>query len=165
MSPVHAPRISNSSSILSLRKQLGGVVRLLSFINHTDIGSYREAINAYPGGQDPVPDMTAHRRQRRVKYGFGFNTEQELTRDLRALGRLGWNEGANESFAYTEVDRTALSGAGYRGRWWKRSKGKLGAALVVNGISGDHRRNLALGGLGFLLGDSGLNYGTERRHR
>jgi high affinity Mn2+ porin len=37
-------------------------------------------------------------------------------------------------------------------------------ACVVgsNGISGDHRRYLALGGLGFLLGDGALNYGTER---
>jgi high affinity Mn2+ porin len=33
---------------------------------------------------------------------------------------------------------------------------------VVNGISGDHREYLALGGLGFLLGDGALTYGTER---
>jgi hypothetical protein len=31
--------------------------------------------------------------------------------------------------------------------------------FVVNGISGDHRRYLALGGLGFLLGDGAVNYG------
>jgi high affinity Mn2+ porin len=49
--------------------------------------------------RDPVPDITAHCRQGRVKYGFGLNTEQELTQDLRAFGTLGWNDGANESFA------------------------------------------------------------------
>ena len=38
----------------------------------------------------------------------------------------------------------------------------MGAAFVANGISGDHRRYLALGGLGFILGDGGLNYGLEK---
>ena len=59
------------------------------------------------------------------------------------------------------MDRTALFGAYYRGRW-KRSKDKVGAAFVINGISGDHRRYVALGGLGFVLGDGALTYGTER---
>src|SRR5580704_15426173 len=36
------------------------------------------------------------------------------------------------------------------------------ASFVMNGISGDHRRYLALGGQGFILGDSGLNYGLEK---
>ena len=146
----------------SLRKKNPGVVRLLAFVNHANMGSYREAINAYLDGQDSVPDITAHRQQGRVKYGFGLNTEQQLTPDLRVFGRLGWNDGANESFAYTEVDRTALFGADYRGRLWKRSRDKIGAAFVINSISGDHRLYLALGGLGFLLGDGALNYGTER---
>jgi hypothetical protein len=33
---------------------------------------------------------------------------------------------------------------------------------VVNGISAAHARYLALGGLGFILGDGGLNYGAEK---
>ena len=49
-----------------------------------------------------------------------------------------------------------------RGDAWKRRFDKLGVAGVVNGLSGDHREYLALGGLGFLLGDGALNYGTER---
>jgi len=32
----------------------------------------------------------------------------------------------------------------------------------VNGLSGDHREYLALGGLGFLLGDGRLKYRTEQ---
>ena len=48
------------------------------------------------------------------------------------------------------------------GRAWRRKLDKLGAAYVVNGLSGDHREYLALGGLGFLLGDGALNYGTEQ---
>lgn len=52
-------------------------------------------------------------------------------------------------------------GADFRGKLWKRPQDKIGAAFVVNGISREHSRYLALGGLGFLLGDGGLRYGTE----
>ncbi len=139
-----------------------GVVRALGYVNHADMGSYREAIDGYLSGTDPVPDVTLYRKQGRVKYGFGLNGEQELTSLWRAFGRLGWNDGATESFAYTEIDRTAEVGSDFRGKHWHRSQDKVGAAFVANGISGDHRRYLALGGLGFILGDGGLNYGLEK---
>ncbi len=138
------------------------VVRGLAFVNHADMGSYREAIDGYISGRDAVPDITLYRQQGRVKYGFGLNAEQELTPLLRAFGRLGWNDGANESFAYTEIDRSAEAGADFRGKPWHRRDDKVGAAFVANGISGDHRRYLALGGDGFILGDGGLNYGLEK---
>ena len=139
-----------------------GVVRLLSYVNHADMGSYRQAIDAFLAGRDPVPDVTKYRRQGRVKYGFGVNLEQPLTDRLRAFARLGWNDGRNESFAYTEVDRTLVFGADLRGDVWRRKLDKIGGAYVVNAISGDHRRYLALGGKGFLLGDGALTYGRER---
>ena len=138
------------------------VLRALAFVNHANMGSYREAIDGYLSDKDDVPDVTLYRRQGRVKYGFGLNGEQELTRLLRAYWRLGWNDGRNESFAYTEIDRTAAIGGDFRGRPWHRAQDKAGAAYVANGISGDHRRYLALGGLGFILGDGGLNYGLEK---
>jgi high affinity Mn2+ porin len=138
------------------------VLRLLTFVNHANMGSYREAIGGFLSGQDTVPDVTKYRKQGRAKYGFGVNVEQPLTSQWRTFGRLGWNEGANESFAYTEVDRTASIGSDLYGKSWHRSNDKIGAAFVVNGVSGDHRRYLQLGGLGFILGDGGLTYGLEK---
>jgi len=146
----------------ALLPKRASVVRALGFVNHADMGSYREAINGYLSGKDAVPDVTLYRKQGRVKYGFGLNVEQELTPLWRAFGRLGWNEGANESYAYTEIDRTAEIGTDFRGKPWRRPQDKVGAAFVANGISGDHRRYLALGGLGFILGDGALNYGLEQ---
>jgi hypothetical protein len=138
------------------------VIRGLGFVNHANMGSYREAIDDYLSGKDATPDITLSRKQGRVKYGFGLNMEQELTSVWRAFGRLGWNDGATESFAYTEVDRTAVAGTDVSGKAWHRRSDKIGAAFVINGISADHRRYLELGGLGFLLGDGGLNYGLEK---
>jgi hypothetical protein len=137
-------------------------LRLLSYINHADMGSYREAIDGYLSGHDSVPDVTLYRRQGRIKYGFGVNLEQDITSEWRAFSRLGWNDGRNESFAYTEVDRTVSIGSDLTGKLWHRPEDKLGAAFVANAISGDHRRYLALGGLGFILGDGALNYGLEK---
>lgn len=145
-----------------LVKDRATVLRLLSFVNHAAMGSYRMANQAYSRGDDPAPDVTAHRRQGRVKYGFGANAEQELTADLRAFARFSWNEGHNESFAYTEADQALSLGADLRGSRWKRPRDTAGVALLVNAISGDHRSYLALGGLGFLLGDGGLTYGREK---
>jgi high affinity Mn2+ porin len=145
-----------------LFKNRSTIIRPLAFLNHADMGSYREAIDGYLSGKDTVPDITKYRQQGRVKYGFGLNVEQQLSSLWRAFGRLGWNDGATESFAYTEVDRTAVLGSDFSGKLWHRSSDKIGAAYITNGISGDHRRYLALGGLGFILGDGGLKYGLEK---
>lgn len=138
-----------------------GVVRLLGYINHANMGSYREAIDAFLAGVDPVPDIEAHRRQGRVKYGFGLNLEQELFGPVRAFARAGWNEGENESFAFTEVNDTVALGGDVRGTPWNRPQDRAGLAVVSNGLSGPHREYLALGGHGFVLGDGRLNYGRE----
>jgi len=145
-----------------LFRRHASTVRLLSYVNHADMGSYREAIDEYRAGLVSVPEITAGRRLGRVKYGFGVNLEQDLPRDFRGFARWGWSDGHNESFAYTEVDRTGDLGLDLQGTAWKRRLDKVGAAYVVNGLSGDHREYLALGGLGFLVGDGRLNYGTER---
>lgn len=150
---------------LEVRKSLlhgrQGTWRFLSYVNHANMGSYREAVDAFLAGMDPVPNIGAHRRQRRVKYGFGLNAEQQLPKSFRLFGRFGWNEGKNESFAYTEVNQAFEFGGDVAGERWKRRHDRLGVAFVTNGISRDHQRYLALGGSGFQLGDGKLNYGRE----
>jgi high affinity Mn2+ porin len=136
-------------------------VRLLAYANHANMGDYREAVDLFLAGKTPRPVIEETRRQGNVKYGFGVNLEQQLSPNLRAFGRFGWNEGRHESFAYTEVNQTFLLGADYAGDRWHRRHDKIGLAFVTNGISGDHREYLKLGGLGFLLGDGNLTYGRE----
>jgi len=125
------------------------------------MGSYREAI-AVAEHSAEEPDVIATRREGRLKYGFGLNMEQAVTKPLQLFARWGWNEGAYESFAYTEVNETFAAGAQWSGVGRKRPADKIGFAAVSNALSGDHRRYLQLGGCGFLLGDGALNYGWER---
>jgi high affinity Mn2+ porin len=138
-----------------------GILRLLSFVNHANMGSYREAIDNFLAGLTPTPEITAHPLHTTIKYGFGLNFEQPLNSWLGVFGRWGWNEGRHESYAYTEVDQTNQIGIGGNGRGWHRRFDRAGLVLVTNGISRDHQQYLALGGDGFLLGDGRLNYGRE----
>jgi hypothetical protein len=137
------------------------VIRLLSFVNHANMGTYQHAIARYRDGIDPRPIIENTRVQGTVKYGFGLNLEQELPRQIRAYGRFGWNEGQHESFAYTEVDQTTSGGADIALKRLHRPLDRWGTALVSNGISRPHQEYLRLGGLGFLLGDGNLTYGRE----
>lgn len=140
-----------------------GAIRILTYLNHANMGNYREAIDEFLDGETPTrPDIIATRRQGRHKYGAGLNTEQNLTDRIRVFGRVGWNDGHNESFVYTEVDRALDLGGDYRGDAWHRKNDRVGAAFSLNALSADHREYLALGGLGFLLGDGALNYGQEK---
>jgi high affinity Mn2+ porin len=139
-----------------------GTVRLISFLNHANMGNYEEAIRDFQKGETPVPDIVSTRKQGRHKYGFSLNFEQSLTSQLAFFGRLGWGDGRNESFAYTEVDRTLELGVFTKAEKWKRKNDRAGAVFVMNGIVAAHQEYLALGGRGFILGDGGLNYGHEK---
>jgi high affinity Mn2+ porin len=138
-----------------------GVLRLLSFVNHANMGDYQEAIDRFLAGRTLVPDITAHPLQTTVKYGFGANFEQPLNDWMGLFGRWGWDEGRHESYAYTEVDQTVELGLGVGGKRWHRRFDRAGLVFVSNGISRDHQEYLALGGSGFLLGDGRVNYGRE----
>ncbi len=59
------------------------------------------------------------------------------------------------------MDQTIEVGGDYTGGQWGRPADRLGVAFVSNAIKKDHQNYLRLGGLGFLLGDGGLNYGRE----
>ena len=137
-----------------------GVVRLLSYTNYANMGIYRDQnIKAVETGT--TPEITDHPWHITRKYGFGVNVEQDLSANLTAFARFGWDNGKTESFAYTEVDQTFAAGVGARGAWWHRRYDRAGFAVVTNAIKKDHQEYLKLGGLGFLLGDGNLNYGRE----
>jgi high affinity Mn2+ porin len=138
-----------------------GTVRVLGFANHANMGSYSAAVAAVRAGEVRIPDITATRRPGASKFGIGVNVVQEVGGVGRVFARGGWNDGANESWAYTEVDDTFEIGGDLNGTWWHRDNDRVGLALVTNGLSAVHRQYLALGGLGFLLGDGALSYARE----
>ena len=138
-----------------------GAVAVLAYFNNAHMGLYRQAIREASLHPDGIPDITST-REYRTKYGVGLNIEQELTEDLGLFGRLGWNDGQTETWAFTEIDRTASLGLQIKGTRWKRPDDRLGVAILFNGLSDAHRDYLATGGVGFIVGDGRLNYAPEQ---
>ena len=136
-------------------------VRALGFVSHADLGNYREANDAYLSGRDMKPDITLHRHEGTMKPGFCFNFEQDLPRNFRVYMRTGWNDSAYESFTFSEMNDTISIGVDLSGDAWHRKVDRIGSAVVNSGLGRDHRQYLALGGIGFMLGDGGLHYGRE----
>jgi high affinity Mn2+ porin len=133
---------------------------LLHYLNHSKAGNYAEAIRQTElTGEMPV--VTDTRRNGTLKYGFGLNMEQELTKDVGLFARLGWNDGKTESFVFTAIDRLATGGISTTGQRWHRPFDTAATELTVSGISGVHALYLAHGGYDFLIGDGRLRYGPE----
>jgi high affinity Mn2+ porin len=142
------------------RHSLGGhagAIRLLAYDTRAHMGSYQETVNNPSLGEDIF--LTAAYR---YKYGFGVNLEQEIRTNLGAFARLGWNDGKNQTYEFTDVDRTATGGLSLKGARWRRPEDAVGLAVILNGISAVHRQYLAAGGLGITVGDGALDYRAER---
>jgi hypothetical protein len=144
-------------------KGWGTVLRFLTYYNRGRMGNYDEAIGL---GQitDTTPDIKADDKEGRTKYGFGINLEQPLADEGETglFARIGWNDGNNESFVYTEADQHLSAGIQVSGIHWGRKEDRVGIACLVDGLSSQHRDYLAAGGSGFMLGDGRLNYGWEQ---
>ncbi len=138
-----------------------GTVRAQGFRNVAAMATYNTAIRlAQTSGEQP--DVTLVRRAGHTKVGFGLNAEQEIAKNVGLFARLIYNDGQNETWAFTEIDHSASLGLVSTGTRWQRPDDRLGAALVVNGLSPAHRAYLAAGGYGFMVGDGALNYGLEQ---
>ena len=101
-----------------------GTARVLAYVNHAHMGNYRVTLNTPAYNLDITKS-----REYSVKYGFGLNFEQEITQNLGAFLRAGWNDGATETWAFTEIDRTLSGGVSLKGASWKRPHDNIGAAL------------------------------------
>lgn len=139
--------------------QLKGAIRVLAFFNTTHMGNYRQSIQ--PENMDSIPDVTSNRMYGRSKFGFALNAEQALGADLGVFFRASWNDGNNETWAFTEIDRSISAGIVWEGKKWKRPDDQVGLAYVTSGLSKPHRDYLKAGGKGFILGDGNLNYAWE----
>jgi high affinity Mn2+ porin len=141
----------------------GTVVRLLSYFNETRAGSYDAAI-ALGRATSTVPDISLVDQPGGTKYGFGLNFEQPLADggETGIFGRLGWDDGNHETWAYTETDQHGSLGVQVSGVHWGRKEDCIGLAYGVNGLSTPHKKYLEAGGSGFMLGDGRLNYGYEQ---
>jgi high affinity Mn2+ porin len=142
-----------------------GVLRLLFSHTASRAPSYDEGLNALKTNDTTLLKVISGNAENNkyggIKWGICFNAEQEITNDIGAFARIGWNDGQYATWAFTEIDQTAHVGLSIKGNSWKRKEDVVGVAVVVNGISSVHQQFLKNGGYGFIIGDGNLNYGHE----
>ncbi len=134
-----------------------GAVRVLAYLNRAHMGSYEETVDNPALMSNITPS-----REYRSKYGFGLNAEQEIVKGVGAFTRVGWSDGQNEAWMFSDVDEAASVGLSVNGAFWHRPGDTLAAAGVFSGASHIHQEFLAMGGTGILAGDGRLNYGVEQ---
>lgn len=137
-----------------------GKVKLLTYVNHGAMGSYRDALALGRLGAN-APD-TALVRRRASSAGVALNVEQEVAADLGVFARLSGRAGDKETYEFTDANRSLALGLSLQGAKWGRPDDTVGAAAVVNALSDDARAYFAAGGLGVLVGDGRLRYAPEK---
>jgi high affinity Mn2+ porin len=138
-----------------------GAARVTVFRNSGQFGRFEDALNL-AAQTKTLPD-TALVRRRTSRVGVHLNIEQAVSDDLGLFLRAGYADGSVEPYDFTDIDRTVEAGAAVIGTRWGRKADTIGIAVVVNGISNDHKRYLAAGGIGVLVGDGLLPHpGTEQ---
>jgi Carbohydrate-selective porin len=137
-----------------------GVIRFITFLNEAKMGNYKKAIQ-WGTAHNIAPVVDSTNAIGRTKYGVGINIEHNLSDNLGLFLRASWNDGQNETWAFTEIDKAISLGGQLNGNIWNRNTDKLGFAILANGLSTDHKNYLKAGGYGFIIGDGKLNYQPE----
>jgi high affinity Mn2+ porin len=146
-----------------------GAVRLMAWLNESTMASYNIATPLLLANPPP-PDTPAGAEitipaaayADRFKYGFGLNWEQEISKDVGLFSRVGWNDGQEAAWTYTEVNWSASLGASVKGAKWNRPDDVVGLCGIVSGASAQQIQFLKAGGTGILNGDGNLTYRSEK---
>lgn len=139
-----------------------GKLRLLVFRNRARMGGFQDALDFWSSqGHVGVPDVGKVRKDQ-YKVGFGIGLEQNLTREIGLFVRASRNDGGEETYAFTEIERSLSGGLLAKGGSWGRPDDTAGIAFARNELSSVHRQYLAHGGLGFFIGDGNINYRPEK---
>ena len=138
-------------------QQQQGAIKILGFYTTANMGNYNQSIALNPSN----PSIIDTRKIGNTKYGIGINVQQSISNNLGGFLRASYNDGNNETWAFTEIDHSLSAGLCLTGTHWKRQNDVIGLAYVSSGISKAHAAYLQAGGYGFMLGDGNLNYAWE----
>ncbi|NOW44040.1 high affinity Mn2+ porin [Novosphingobium sp. SG751A] len=134
-----------------------GALRVTGFRNRGLFARFDEAL------AKGAPLDLAPARRKQDRFGIALNAEQDVTDALGLFLRAGTSDGAIETYDFTDIDRSLAFGGALKGKAWGRLQDTLAVAGVVNGISDAHKRWLAAGGMGVLVGDGVLPHPGDER--
>ncbi len=137
------------------RRWKNGALKLLLYQGRMKLASYAPYVGQtglYIGQQARVDAQRG---------GGGLNLQQELMPGVGLFGRAFWTGGANESMAFTEVDRSFSAGLSLDGVNWGRGQDGAGLGWALNEISGPRIAFLTAGNYDLFIGNGYLLYAPE----
>ena len=115
-----------------------GAIRLMAWLDDADFASFAVATplllanppppDTPPGAGITIPPAAFANR---YKYGFGLNWEQELSKTVGVFSRLGWNDGHEVAWTYTDANWSLSLGASVKGARWCRPDDTVGLAGIL----------------------------------
>jgi high affinity Mn2+ porin len=133
-----------------------GKIKLLGFVNRGRMGAYKDAVAL--AALNHLPADTALVRRYRSRPGGSFNLEQGITGDLGFFLRASLNDGSQETYEFTDMNRSVSTGFSLKGTSWQRGEDTVGVAIETSAVSRPAQSYLAAGGLGLLIGDGRLTH-------
>jgi len=118
------------------------------------------ALAAVSPGLSPN-DTIALTHQGRTKYGFYLNLDQEIIDNVGAFARFSWNDGRTEIMSFTDITTSLSGGLSIKGNLVGPAQRHDRIAGAVELDLGRLATYLANGGLGIMIGDGALTYGSE----
>jgi hypothetical protein len=153
-----------------------GMVRVLGFRNHENMGRFGDAIGAFEADPEKnattctsfnygsmnshAPDLCWARKSN-VKKGIGVFAEQYLGHDIGVFSRGMYADGKTEVYAYTSTDRSITGGVLAKGSSWRRPKDVVGIGGNLGWISNIHAKYLGMGGVDGFVGDGAITPAAE----
>ncbi|MBP0493771.1 carbohydrate porin [Pararoseomonas indoligenes] len=136
--------------------QRPGAVRLVGGLTRFSTRRWDELTRAL---LDEAPEPAARARSQPMA---AANAEQAVTDAVGIFARTAWNGAQVRNWMFTEADWSASAGLSIAGNAWGRFDDMLGLGAGIAGLSPGHRRYLAAGGTGSVLGDGALQYRPEK---
>lgn len=153
-----------------------GMIRVLGFRNHEDIGRFSDAIAAFEANPEEnattctsfsygsqnvgAPDL-CWARKTNVKKGIGGFAEQYIGHGIGVFSRAMYSDGKTEVDSYTADDRSAVVGAMVNGSSWSRPGDVAGIGGNFGWISNIHAKYLGMGGVDGFVGDGAIKAASE----
>ena len=168
--------------ILPIKKDFTHFIKFTVFANHAPMASYKSATQVLqnnradttiiPIDYDNMYGPSSHLVSKALdsmrgkvgryydKVGVVISWEKVFYANSYFV-RASWNDGQNETWMYTEIDRSLATGVFLNGTHWKRPNDKCRIGFAINDISKAHKDYLLNGGYGFIIGD-GFNQITHQ---
>ncbi len=140
-----------------------GKLKFLGFLTRARLATFTQLASLFAENPAATTQDVVAIRRLRSKTGIELNLEQPVTETLGAFLRASLSDGREETYDFTDIDRSISTGLSLAGKAWGRGDDTVGLAFEVANISKARKDYLAQGGLGVLIGDGKLlNAGPEQ---